>query len=346
MESIMFLSLALTAAVAVPAADPGRLSMHFVDVEGGAATLIVTPAHETILIDCGNPGGRDAGRIHDAMTRLGLKTIDHLVLTHWHTDHYGGVGRLAQLVPIARFYHHGIPETLKEDPTNFPLLIGALRTAAEGKTMVRLRPGDLLPLKQAEMGPKLTMRCLASDGEVVPADPNAPANPAAADNQPMPPDTSDNAKSLGFLLEYGAFRYLNLGDLTWNIEYQLVHPSDRIGPVDVYQVSHHGLAVSSNTALVRTVQPRVAVFNNGPRKGAAPRVLADLRRLPEPPTIYQMHRNLTVGAQENTDPEYIANPDEKCAAAGIDLEVAADGQSYALTVGPKGKPKRYECRGR
>jgi competence protein ComEC len=116
--------------------------------------------------------------------------------------------------------------------------------------------------------------------------------------------------------------------------------------VDVYQVTHHGLDISSNPVLLKTVKPRVAVFNNGPRKGAMPAVTATLRRVPEVQAIYQMHRNLSVGAQENTDPEFIANAEEKCMGEGIKLAVAADAKSYTLTVGSKGKPRKYETRGR
>src|SRR5205807_1166357 len=123
-----------------------------------------------------------------------------------------------------------------------------------------------------------------------------------------------------------------------------VHPSDKLGPVDVYQVTHHGLDISSNPVLLKTVRPRVAIFGNGPRKGAMPRVMADLRRLPDLQAIYQVHRNVTVGPQENTDPEFIANADEKCQGEGIKLAVAPDGKTYTVTVHGKGEPRRYETR--
>src|SRR6266404_9435778 len=131
-------------------AEPSKrgLDIYFIDTEGGAATLIVTPAGESVLIDSGNPGKRDAERIFKvASEQAKLKTIDHHVISHWHLDHYGGVERLAQLMPIKQFYHHGIPETLSEDPVNFPVLIKAFKQAAEGR-QTRLKPGDLLPLKQ------------------------------------------------------------------------------------------------------------------------------------------------------------------------------------------------------
>src|SRR5207253_3691218 len=138
-----------------PAADqsPRGLDIYFIDTEGGAATLLVTPAGESVLIDCGNPGNRDAERIHDvAAKQAGLKAIDHLIITHWHTDHYGGVARLVKLMPVRHFYDHGIPEKLQEDPKNFPLLIQAYRQASRGKS-ITLRPGDEVPLKQTEGGP-------------------------------------------------------------------------------------------------------------------------------------------------------------------------------------------------
>jgi len=326
------------------AADPARgLDIHFIDTEGGAATLIVTPAGESVLIDCGNPGGRDAERIHKVATAAGLKQLDHLLITHWHSDHYGGVGRLARLLPIKHFYDRGIPKQLEEDKTGFPLLIQAYRAATKGQSKI-LRPGDVVPLRHNDGTPPLRLLCVCGQGAVIPDRPGAPVNPVAREHKPQPVDKSDNAQSLGFLLRFGDFRFLDLGDLTWNVEYKLVHPSDKLGPVDVYQVTHHGLNISNNPVLLKTVRPRVAVFNNGPRKGCHPQVTATLRRLPGIKAIYQLHRNVTVGAQENTDPAFIANPDEKCRGESIRLSVAADSKSYAVTVGSKGRPHRYQTR--
>jgi beta-lactamase superfamily II metal-dependent hydrolase len=321
------------------------LDIYFIDTEGGAATLIVTPARESVLIDCGNPGARDATRIHHAATKLaGLEAIDHLIITHWHLDHYGSIARLSQMMPVHRYYDRGIPESLAEDPKNFPLLIQAYRTASEGKSTT-LKPGDRIALKQAAGAPAVNLLCLCGGGKVVPDKPGAPENPIAREHKPMPVDTTDNARSLGFLLSFGAFRFLDLGDLTWNVEHQLVHPTDKIGPVDVFQVTHHGLEISNNPVLLKTVRPRVAVFNNGPQKGCHPLVTANLRRLPDLQAIYQLHRNLLVGTQENTEPEFIANPDAKCQGESIRLSVAPDARTYTVTVGSKGKPRRYETRG-
>jgi beta-lactamase superfamily II metal-dependent hydrolase len=326
------------------AADrPRGLDIYFVDTDGGAATLIVTPLGESVLIDCGNPGARDAERIHQVATRQAdLKAIDHLVITHWHSDHYGGVNRLAQLMPIRRFYDRGIPDKLAEDPKGFALLIQAYKRATRGKSTV-LKPGDTIALKQPDRGPALRLMCLCGGGEVIPAAKGAASNPVAKEHKPQPADTTDNAKSLGFLLTYGGFRFLDLGDLTWNVEYKLVSPSDKIGPVDLFQVTHHGLDISNNPVLLKTVRPRVAVFNNGPFKGCAPRVTATLRRIPDVKAIYQLHRNLRVAASENTDPAFIANKD-KAGGEGIKVAVAPDGKSYTVTVGTRGATRRYETR--
>ena len=319
------------------------LDIYFIDSEGGAATLLITPERESVLIDCGNPGGRDAERIHQVATAAGLKAIDHLIITHWHSDHYGGVGRLSKLLPIRRYYDRGIPDKLADDPRNFPTLIAAYRAATGGKSRT-LKPGDEIKLQQTEGGRTLRLLCLCGQGNVIAGRDGAADNPLARDVKPMLDDPSDNAKSLGFLLSFGDFRFLDLGDLTWNIEHKLVSPSDKIGKVDVYQVTHHGLDISNNPALLKTVSPRVAVFNNGARKGCHPSVTTTLRRLPDIQAIYQLHRNLTVGAAENTDPEFIANPDEKCQGESIHLAVAADSRTYTITVGSKGRPRRYETR--
>jgi competence protein ComEC len=324
-------------------AAPRGLDIAFIDTEGGAATLIVTPAGESVLIDCGNPGGRDAERIHKSAQALGLKQIDHLVITHWHSDHYGGVARLTALIPVKNFYDHGIPDTLAEDKKGFETLIGPYKEASAGKSRT-LNPGDEIALKQAEGTPPVKLLCVCAGGKVLADRPDAPKNPAAAEHKPKPEDTSDNARSCGFVLSFGDFRFLDLGDLTWNVEHLLVSPGDKVGPVDVYQVTHHGLDISNNPVLIRTVKPRVAICNNGARKGAAASVIATLRRVEGIEAIYQLHKNLTVGEAENTDPAFIANKAEKCQGEPIALTVAPDAKTYAVRVGTEGKPREYKVR--
>lgn len=339
------LIVVLAPATVSVAAETRGLDIYFIDTEGGAATLIVTPARESILIDCGNPGARDAERIfHVAGKLAGLTAIDHLLVTHWHLDHYGSVAGLSQRLPIRNFYDRGIPAKLDEDPKNFPLLIQAYRAAGGNKSRA-LKPGDEIDLKTSAGTPAPRLLCLCGNEQTISDKRGDPENPVAKQHKPQEKDLTDNAKSLGFLLSYGAFRFLDLGDLTWNIEYKLVHPTNKIGLVDVYLSTHHGLDISNNPVVINSVKPRVAIFNNGARKGAAPSVTANLRRVPGLQAIYQLHRNVTVGAQENTDPEFIANPDEKCRGESIKFSVAADGKSYAVSVGSKGKTHHYETRG-
>ena len=271
-----------------------------------------------------------------------MKQIDHMIITHWHSDHYGGIDRLIKLIPIKNFYDHGVPDMLSEDKKGFAALIEPYKAATAGKSKT-VKPGDEIKMQQAEGKPALKLLCLCGDGKVIADKPDAPKNPLVKDHKDKPVDTSDNARSLGFVLSYGDFRFLDLGDLTWNIEHLLVSPSDKIGLVDVYQTTHHGLDISNNPVLVNTVKPRVAICNNGARKGAHAFVIATLRRVEGIEAIYQVHKNVTVGEAENTDAEFIANKEEKCQGESIVLSVAADAKTYAVTVG--GKTREYKTRG-
>jgi competence protein ComEC len=333
----------LLAAFPARAEAPRGLGIHWVDVEGGGATLIVTPAGEGVLIDCGYPNPRDAERIHKACIAAGLKQIDHFAVTHWHVDHYGSLARLSKMIPILNYYHHGIPDELADDPKNFPTLIQAYKLASQGKSRA-LKPGDELPLRQKPGTPQVRMVCVCSNGEVSPDLTGVATNPLAKMHKPKADDNTDDSRSLGFLVSYGDFRFLDLGDLTWNVEYKLVAPTDKIGPVDVFQTSYHGADFGNNPVLIDTIKPRVAVINNGPRKGCDPIVVARLRHASGLEAVYQLHRNMRADAQENTAAEFIANVDEKCKAEPIDLAVAPDGKSYTVTAGSTGKPHRYETR--
>src|SRR5439155_2761080 len=165
------------------------------------------PAGESVLIDCGWAGDRDPGRITKAADALGVKAIDHLIITHWHTDHYGGVEKLSKLMPVRHFYDHGIPESLAEDKANFPVLIAAYKKASDGKSKT-LKAGDEIALKQADGAPPVRLLCLCGGGDVIPDKPGAAENPVAAEHKPKEEDKTDNSRSLGFLLSYGGFRLL------------------------------------------------------------------------------------------------------------------------------------------
>jgi competence protein ComEC len=285
------------------------LDFHFIDVEGGAATLIVTPAGESVLIDAGwdRFDGRDAKRIRQAMRQAGITAIDHLVVTHYHMDHYGGVAELAEVVPIKRFYDHGKMNSLTDDP-QFAERYGAYQAVAKDQT-IALKPGDTIPLKTAPGSPPIKLLCVASHAAVI-SGAGASANPACAPDTPNE-DPSDNARSVALLLKLGDFEFLNLADLSWNISKRLVCPADQIGEVDLYQVTHHGGNISNNPTLLRSLRPTVAVMINGPRKGGHPDTIQWLRETSSFKAIYQLHRNVQTTAEQNAPDEFIANLDEQ-----------------------------------
>ena len=320
------------------------LDIYFIDVEGGAATLIVTPQEESLLIDCGwkRDDARDAKRIYQVATQVaGLSQIDNFVASHFHMDHYGSIGELSKLIPIKKFYDHAVMTDLAEDK-DFQSLYADYQKASAGKRQT-LRAGDVIPLQQGKAPLKLV--CVISDGEVIskPVGVGAGPNAYCEGVKLMEDDPTDNAKSIGLLLSFGKFEFLDNGDLTWNIEQKLVCPENRIGLVDLYMVTHHGMNISNNPALVRAIQPKVSVMCNGPRKGGLPDTVALLKSLPGLQAAYQLHRNVETGERENTERAYIANWDEDCQGAFIKASVAPDGQSYTVTVGDKGSPRKYQA---
>ena len=334
------LALALTARTAWAGAADKRLDVYWVDVEGGAATLVVSPAGESLLVDCGFPGERDAGRVHHVAAEVaGLKKIDRLVTTHYHLDHFGGAPTLAKLMPIGTVYDNGDFKEGWEKPSK------EYREFPADKRVV-LNPGDRLPFADGgSASPGLEVRCLAARQTFVDAPAGATADPACRDAKRQRPDYTDNANSIVLLLTFGDFRFYDGGDLTWNNELKLVCPVRLVPPVDVYQVTHHGNDASNPPQLIAALSPTVAVINNGPRKGGQPKTFATLKAAPSIRAIYQLHRNLVPGQdQANTEDTYIANVKEQCEGNYVKLSVSPDSRSYTVSIPATGHTDTFETK--
>ena len=305
------------------------LEFYFIDSEGGAATLIVTPAAESVLIDAGWPdtNGRDAKRIQQAMQQAGITEIDHLVATHYHQDHYGGIPDVSRLVTVKRFYDHGKMTTMTEDP-KFAERYGAYQAAANRQTTT-LKPGDTIQLKTATGTQKIELLCVAADAKVISSNKSS-ANPECGSITPQE-DSTENGRSVGLLLRWGEFEFLNLADLTFNISQRLMCPVNQIGEIDLYQVTHHGGNVNNNPVLLRSLRPSVSVMINGPRKGGHPDTIAWIRKAPGFRELYQLHRNVETSAEQNTATEFIANLDEQPDAAHM-ITVSVDAAKRTFTV--------------
>jgi beta-lactamase superfamily II metal-dependent hydrolase len=326
-------------------ADEGSLDLYFIDVEGGAATLIVTPFKESILIDSGYPDNqaRDLDRIiHVAKDVAGLKKIDHAVVSHWHLDHFGNHAALAAKFGIGQFWDRGIPDDLAEDP-QYPDRIAAYRAASQNASKA-LHVGDSLPLKSGKT--PLTVKVMTSGREVLSG--VGESNPFIDRHQPQPDDPSDNSASLSLLFGFGDFRFLTCGDLTWNTEARLVTPLNPVGKVDLFMVTHHGLPVSNNPALVLAIDPVVAVMCNGPKKGGAEQTMKTLKEVQSLKDWYQLHLNVDLDPELQAPSEFIANaaPTADCKGQWVKASIAPDGDSYSVQIGPDGEQRQYKTRER
>jgi beta-lactamase superfamily II metal-dependent hydrolase len=336
--------LLLLPAISDAGSEDGRFDIYWIDVEGGAATLMVTPTNESILIDTGNPGLRDPNRIAHVATKVaGLQRIDHLITTHYHRDHFGGASMLATLLPIGTVYDNGVFAGMPDDP-------GKDYFEFKAKKRVVINPGDSLSIRQIADGQPIKVTCVAARQTFATESlvPGAATNEeACAAHRPKDRDGSDNANSVASVIEFGAFRFYDAGDLTWNQEMRLVCPKNLVGEVDVYQVTHHGLDASNNPVVLETIKPRVAIMNNGPTKGCLPEVFANLQDTKSLQAIYQVHKNLRPdGSVNNVADEFIANHKaaDECEGNFIKLSVAPDSKSYTVSIPANGHEMTYQTK--
>ena len=331
MKSLSALLL-LCAASIWGAPKSSTLDVYFIDTEGGQATLFVSPSGESMLVDTGWPGfeGRDAKRIAVAAKAAGVTQIDYLVITHYHTDHVGGVPQLAALLPIKHFVDHG---TSFEHGANEDKLYEAYTKVRGGGAHLEVKAGDTIPV------PGLTVKVLSAAGELMPG--KGAANPFCEGTKMRDADPSENARSLGTLITYGKFRILDLGDLTWNKEYELVCPQNRIGTVDVYLTTHHGMNMSGPAAIVHALHPKVAIMNNGAKKGGTPEAWKTVHASPGLKDLWQLHTSVAGGTESNVEEQLIANPSQDGDAGHyIKLSAHADGK-FTVTNSRNGVSRSY-----
>jgi beta-lactamase superfamily II metal-dependent hydrolase len=293
---------------AVLTAAQGRmarsLDVYLIDVEGGNATLFISPSGESLLMDTGNGGAaatRDADRIMAAVSSAGVTQIDHLITTHYHGDHFGAMAELAARIPIRNFIDHGA--NVQPNATTDAFLTKVYPTLyAKGRHTV-VKPGD-----RFSMG-DVNVQVVASAGQVLAKPlPGAGApNPLCADFTPQAPDATENAQSVGVHVSLGRFRAAHLGDLTWNKEFDLMCPANRLGDVDLFVVSHHGQSSSNSEVLVHAIQPRVALLNNGTRKGGQPEAMRVLFSAPRTEDVWQLHASQLSGQEYTVPGMFIAN---------------------------------------
>src|SRR5262245_26883112 len=280
------------------------LEIYVVDVEGGNATLFAAPSGESVLIDTGNPGAgaaRDADRIMAAVKDAGLKQIDHLITTHYHGDHVGGLSELAKRITIREFIDHGA--NVQPAANIDPILQQYAEVYAKAKHTV-VKPGDKVVV------PGLDWRIVSAAGDVLktPLPGAGKTNPHCAGVKPQDVDRSENAQSVGSVITFGKFRAVHMGDLTWNKESDLMCPSNRLGVTDLFIVSHHGQAISNSPVLVHALQPRVAIINNGVRKGGQPDAMKVLFTSPGLEDLWEMHFSQLSGQEYTVPGMFIANP--------------------------------------
>lgn len=295
-----------TAVAQTASGTSGKLRVYFVDVEGGQSTLFVTPEGQSLLIDTGWPGNneRDANRIVAAAKDAGLSRIDYVLLTHFHDDHVGGVPQLVARIPVGAFIDHGPNRELDHGVTERGFA-AYQKVIADGKyKRILAKPGDLLPIA----GIHATV--ISADGNLLQGSlPGAgKANPFCQRSETRPADQTENSRSVGVQITFGALKLLDLGDLTWDKEMQLMCPMNKLGAIDVYIVSHHGWYQSSSPALVDAIHARVAIMDNGETKGGSTPTLETIRKAPGLETLWQLHYSAEGGAAHNTEADYIANP--------------------------------------
>ena len=335
-----FALLALAPAARAQTKAASQLLIYAIDVEGGQSTLLVdTVTRASLLVDTGWPenDGRDAVRIQAAMSDAGITHIDHVLITHFHTDHVGGVPELVKRVEVDEFLDHGVN---REDSDITRNDFAAYLKAIEGKKRRTVNPGDTIDL------PGLDAVILTADGEHIAAVPGVKPtpNPWCASEPKWELDTTENPRSTGVLIRFGKFRFLDLGDLTKAKEIPLVCPENLIGTVDVYLVNHHGFNLSNSRVFVDAIHPRVAIMDNGAHKAGSPEAWETVHESPGLEDLWMLHTAEDSDAAHNSPDALIANPKGVAAdGAWLKLVASPDG-GFTVTNGRTRQTKSYPQR--
>ncbi len=315
---------------------PGKLVIYSIDVEGGQATLLVSPEKGSMLVDTGWPGnnGRDAGRIQAAMKDAGITRLDHVLITHFHVDHVGGIAQLAERVPIGQFLDHG-PNREDSDITRHDY--GVYEKVTAGKNRRTLHPGDTIDI------PGLNTVVITADGEHIQSVPGVTPKPNSyCAGEPKPEaDPTENARSTGVLVTFGKFRFLDLGDLTKQKEIDLVCPNNPLPRIDVYLVNHHGFNLSNTKAFVDAIHPRVAIMNNGAHKAGSPEAWQTVHESPGIEDLYMLHTAEDSDAVHNSPEAQIANPKGSSTDGAYFKVIASQDGSFSVFNSRTGVTKNY-----
>jgi competence protein ComEC len=337
------------------------LDIYFIDTEGGQATLFLPPSGQSMLVDTGFPGNqgmlpapgggaaaasgapgptRDADRISAVLKQANVTVLDYVVITHYHGDHAGNAAELASRLPIRHFVDHG-PYTVELQPNRSGAFL-SYQPVREKAHAITAKPGDKIPIAA------LDVQVVSSAGELI----TKPVQGAPGAGVPNPlcreaklkdqDPTPENFESIGVVVRYGSFRLLDLGDLTWNQEHELACPNNLLGTFDVFHTTRHGDPHSGAPQLVHAIRARVAVMNNGERKGGDPEYWQTVREAPGLQDFWQLHRSAAGGAEHNSPEQFLANINEMDHGHNIKMSVRPDG-SFTMTNERSGFTKEYQA---
>jgi competence protein ComEC len=323
MKRALFLALFLP--MLAPAFPASRnLEMYVIDTEGGKALLLISPSGQSMLIDGGFPGfnGRDVIRIEEAARAARVKRLDFLVVTHYDSDHVDNVPAIVARLPVVNFIDHG--SSVANDPRRIEAVAAYLGVANRAKRTI-VGAGDRIFFKGVDVqvltsaGKSIKTRVKGS-GEPNPFCENTPAKA---------PDTTENAQSLGLLFTFGKFRMVDLGDLSWNRELELMCPDNPVGTIDLLMIGYHGADAANSPALIHSLRPKVTIMNNGARKGGSPSVLKSIKASPGLEAAYQLHWSVNA-PDDNPPDEFIANLMDSPDGKWIKVSAREDG-SFTVT---------------